>query len=276
MASASFSQNAVGALFINHGGGPMPVLGQDEELVQRLRQHVDADLGGVAPPAIILVSAHYRNRHPAACSAAKPRMIYDYGGFPPESYKFQYPAPGHSDLANRIVERMRAGGLTSAQADESWGFDHGTFVPLMIMFPKAEVPVVPVSVTADDEDAATNLAIGEALQPFVDEGALVIGSGATFHNFKTLFGSTIPSRTFDDALVDVLSNAAYDAATRKAKLLAWRQLPGSLEYHPQGGADHFLPLLVTAAAAKYRPANIVTRYDGFGARIPYTHFAWRR
>ncbi len=137
---------------------------------------------------------------------------------------------------------MRASGLTSAQADESWGFDHGTFVPLMIMFPKAEVPVVPVSVTADDEDAATNLAIGEALQPFVDEGALVIGSGASFHNREYLHGSNsgqTPSRTFDDALVDVLSNAAYDAATRKAKLLAWRQLPGSLEYHPQGGADHF-------------------------------------
>ena len=96
------------------------------------------------PKAILVVSAHWETRVASVSAATAPAMIYDYSGFPPASYHYQYPAPGKRALADKVVELLRAQGIT-AQLDSVRGFDHGTFVPLMLMYPQADIPVVQLS-----------------------------------------------------------------------------------------------------------------------------------
>ena len=283
VASSTAAVSARGAaLFVNHGGGPMPLLGQQEDVATRLREHVRELYPTLEarPKAIVVVSAHYHKRTPTVLLLENPPMKYDYGGFPPEAYKVQYPAKGNIALGERILGKLKevlaAKGKPAPAGDTAWGFDHGTFVPLMLMFPEADIPVIPVSVQADDTDAETQLLLGEALRPFVQhEGVLVLGSGASFHNFDYLFGNKgkAPS-AFDDALHHVLTDATMDATARREALVNWRSLPGSFEYQPKGGADHFLPLLV-AAAGGYLPASKTWRYvSSFGGQ-PYQHALWQ-
>lgn len=122
------------ALFVNHGGGPLPLLGRQEGIASHLKEVVQKVLP-TPPKAIVVVSAHWESDPIKITSAAHPKMYYDYGGFPPESYEYKYPAPGDPELAARIKELMQKEGVKS-KLDEERGFDHGVFVPLMLMYPK--------------------------------------------------------------------------------------------------------------------------------------------
>src|SRR5689334_4254312 len=117
-------------------------------------------------------------------SGEHPPMLYDYYGFPPESYRITWPAPGDPALAGRVRELLGAAGFESG-ANAERGFDHGTFVPLKLTYPDADVPTVQLSLK-EGLDPAEHIAIGRALAPLRDEGVLIVGSGMTFHNLRTI------------------------------------------------------------------------------------------
>jgi 4,5-DOPA dioxygenase extradiol len=131
-------------LFLSHGGGPLPLLGDagHSEMVENLRFIAAQRLG--KPSAIIVISAHWEEAQPTITSGAAPPLIYDYFGFPDESYHIKYPCPGEPRLAEELQKSLQEAGI-EASLDNKRGFDHGLFVPLKIMYPEADVPCVQLS-----------------------------------------------------------------------------------------------------------------------------------
>lgn len=248
--TASTAARRVPSLFICHGGGPMPLLNDPghDTVVAAWRKHVaDYYTGeGRRPAAIVVISAHYETSGAVRVGgAARPKMLYDYGGFPRESYSIQYPAPGHPELADRMVGMLTAAGI-KAELEPDRPFDHGVFVPLKIMFPDADIPVVPLSVLRS-QDAAEHIKIGRALAALRGEGVLFLGSGSSAHNF----GSTVPKAgtRFNDALTAIITDAALSAADRSAALSRYLELPGVAEAQRPGAAEHLTPLFTTLGTA---------------------------
>src|SRR5690606_15330538 len=119
---------------------------------------------------------------PTVTTAERPPMLYDYSGFPPESYRVTWPARGNPALANRVRGLLEKAGSKTA-ADAKRGYDHGTFVPLKLTYPDAEIPTVQLSLKTG-LDPAEHLAMGRALAPLRDEGVFIVGSGMSFHNMR--------------------------------------------------------------------------------------------
>ena len=239
--------------FISHGGGPWPWL---EDWRQRLKNlevslaNMQAEIGET-PKAVLMVSGHWEGPDFAVMSSAKPPMVYDYYGFPPETYSIVYPAPGAPELAKRTQDLLQKAGLPT-HLDAERGFDHGTFAPAAIMYPKADVPMFQVSLKAG-YDPAAHFALGRALAPLRDEGVLIVGSGLSYHNLR-LFGpgAREPSTAFDTWLNGVMMEAP---GKRTADLMAWEKAPFARVCHPQ--EDHFAPLFAAVGAAEADTASRV-------------------
>lgn len=236
-------------LFIPHGAGPCFFMdwnppGTWDRMAAFLRGV--ADSLPRAPRAIVLVSGHWLEPGFSVTGHARPPLIYDYHGFPPHTYELTYPAPGDPALAERIAQLSGQHGAP-VRIDPERGFDHGVFIPLKLMFPKADVPVVQLSLRRD-LDPAAHLAIGRALAPLRDEGVLVIGSGMSFHNMR---GYGDPRYTPLAAKFDAWLTAAVasDPPRREAMLRDWTSAPHARDSHPPRGEEHLLPLLVAAGAA---------------------------
>jgi aromatic ring-opening dioxygenase catalytic subunit (LigB family) len=245
-------------IFISHGGGPCFWMDFPEPFgphaFDRLRDYLAGLLASLPerPKAILVVSAHWEEAAPTVGAAAAPGMIYDYYGFPAHTYQLQYPAPGAPQLARRVQELLGAAGV-EARADPQRGFDHGVFVPMLIVDPPAEIPVATLSLQ-QDRSPSLHLAIGAALKPLRDEGVLILGSGNSFHNLRTFFdGQTGASQAFDDWLTEAVETT--DPAARSKKLIGWEKAPNARLCHPR--EEHLLPLMVIAGAAG----------DDAGARI---------
>ncbi|MDI4639994.1 dioxygenase [Rhodoblastus acidophilus] len=194
------------------------------------------------PSAILIMSAHFETARPTFEKGAHPGMIYDFGGFEPELYQMAYPAPGAPALAQQAFELARAANLDAALS-EGRGYDHGTWIPLKVMFPHADIPVATLSVQPR-ENGAHHFALGRALSPLRDEGVLIIGSGSATHNLRAFFGGedTPPwALTFNEWLHDRIE--AGDAAA----IAAWEQGPDALRNHPT--PEHYLPLPFAFGAA---------------------------
>ena len=116
-------------LFLCHGGGPLPLIGKQPELIATWRDHATQFFSQQPPKAILIISAHYQTDQVHVCTNLKPHMIYDYTGFPPETYKFQYPANGCPAVAHKAAELIKAAGISCVE-DASYGYDHGVFVPI--------------------------------------------------------------------------------------------------------------------------------------------------
>jgi aromatic ring-opening dioxygenase catalytic subunit (LigB family) len=200
---------------------------------------------GVTPKAVLMISAHWEEDEFTLMSSARPPMIYDYGGFPDYTYHLHYDAPGDPALAARARMLIESAGIP-ARLDADRGFDHGAFTPLNVIYPKADVPVVQLSLKTG-LDPQTHLAMGRVIAPLRDEGVLIVGSGLSYHNLRQFFspGAYRPSREFDAWL----SGAVLDgAAADRAKLLTnWEAAPSARAAHPR--AEHLLPLMVAAGAA---------------------------
>lgn len=266
--------------FLTHGGGPWPVI--DTALPGRPdgeRAALRAHLGGVhrllpaTPKALVVVSAHWEAVVPTVMSSAQPPMFFDYGGFSSAAYELSWPAPGSPALADR-VRRLLAGSGFSTAEDRTRGFDHGTFVPLMLAFPGADVPVVQLSLIAG-LDAKEHLRMGRALEPLRDEGVLVVGTGNSFHNMGALRaairGEPSTARedatTFDEWLRIAVTGAP---ATRDELLGRWQDAPSGRQAHPR--EEHLLPLMVVAGAAG-TDAGVVTWSGTFaGMKVTSFHF----
>jgi 4,5-DOPA dioxygenase extradiol len=247
-------------VFINHGGGPLPLLGKQPDLVKNMKEVIRNILPKKPPSAIVVLSAHWESNPISITSSPQPSMLFDYSGFPPETYEYEYPAPGDPDLALRIRDLLWHQGLSS-RLDDDRGFDHGVFVPLMIMYPAANIPVVQVSLDAS-LDSNKNMEIGRALSPLREDNILILGSGYSFHNMSAFFNpsqKTIKgSKDFNLWLKSTLLLADEDAesmtlAERKKHfdnrikaLENWEQAPGARISHPR--EEHLLPLFMVAAA----------------------------
>jgi aromatic ring-opening dioxygenase catalytic subunit (LigB family) len=188
-------------------------------------------------------------------------MLYDYYGFPEHTYQLQYPAPGSPEVAARVVEALATAGLPAA-TEHARGYDHGVFVPFMLVAPEATIPVVPLSLVAG-LDPAQHIAVGRALAPLRNEDILIVGSGMSFHNLRALYGGAdvlARSSRFDAWLNDAVTGAA---PARDAKLTAWASAPEARFAHPR--EEHLLPLMVAAGAAEGEPAQRVYHNDVMGA-----------
>jgi aromatic ring-opening dioxygenase catalytic subunit (LigB family) len=236
-------------VYIPHGGGPWPFVEmglskQDVDTLAGYLRGLRTDLP--APKALLVISAHWEADVPTVMTAAQPPMLYDYYGFPPASYEIQWPAPGSPDLAARVRSLLDAAGIASAE-DSTRGFDHGTFIPLKLTYPDANIPTIQLSLNGS-LDPATHIAIGRALAPLRDEGVLIIGSGMSFHNLRAIFGRDPKSAAMSDAFDAWLGETVTgDAASRDARLTEWTKAPAARACHPR--EEHLLPLMVIAGAA---------------------------
>mgnify|MGYP002777721176 CR=1 FL=1 len=256
--------------FIPHGGGPWPFvdLGMPRAEVEALAGYLRslAALPPTKPEALLVVSAHWEERVPTVMTAERPPMLYDYYGFPPESYTITWPAPGHPRLAARVQELLGAAGIASA-ADGSRGFDHGTFVPLKLTYPAAEVPTIQLSLK-HGLDPAEHLAIGRALAPLRDEGVLIVGSGMSYHNLREFFRSDgRTAETFDAWLSEAAVQAPEE---RDRRLVRWAEAPAARRAHPR--EEHLLPLMVIAGAAGEDRGAVAYRGTMLGNRLSGYHF----
>lgn len=235
-------------LFIPHGGGPWPFV----ELPAFDRAEVDALAGFLrglptrlpTPRAVLVITAHWLAPRPTVGTAARPPMLFDYYGFPPESYRLSWPAPGDPALAAQVRGLLTQAGI-DVDADDERGFDHGTFIPMMLMDPDASLPTVQLSLQ-QDLDPAMHLAIGRALAPLRDEGVLIVGSGMSYHDLRGFFTrSGGPASERFDAWLQQAATAAQ--AEREQALCDWERAPAARSAHPH--EDHLLPLMVAAGAA---------------------------
>jgi len=235
-------------LFIPHGAGPCFFM--DWNPADAWNRTSDF-LKGVAatlparPKAIVLVSGHWLAPAFTATSSAKPSLIYDYYGFPAHTYELRYPPPGEPQLASRIATLLNQNQMPASE-NTSRGLDHGAFIPLKLMFPDADIPVIQLSLR-QDFDPAAHIQAGRALAPLRDEGVLIIGSGMSFHNMRGYgdprFGPI--SDRFDQWLVDAVQ---APQAERDQALTAWADAPGARLCHPPRAEEHLLPLMVAAGA----------------------------
>jgi aromatic ring-opening dioxygenase catalytic subunit (LigB family) len=204
------------------------------------------------PRGIVLVSGHWEMPQFSVTAAAKPELIFDYGGFPPHTYQLRHDAPGDPVLADHVRALLSEAGIESL-SDPVRGWDHGVFIPMKLIDPDAAIPIVQLSLRRG-LDPAAHMAVGEALAPLRREGILLIGSGMSFHNMRgygdARFGPV--SDQFDDWLTTTLESAASD---RGDQLKQWAAAPGGRLSHPR--EEHLAPLFVVAGAAPGEPGRKV-------------------
>ncbi len=252
--------------FISHGGGPWPWMkkemgGEFDELEKSLEK-IPRELGAT-PEAVLVISGHWEAAEPTVMAHPTPPMLYDYGGFPEHTYEVRYPAPGSPRLADRVRDLLQGAGF-AARLDTERGFDHGTFVPLFIMYPKAEVPVVQLSLKKG-YDPQEHWDMGVALAPLRSEGILLVGSGLSYHNLRE-FGpeGKAASEEFDAWLFETLKE--MDSGERRRRLFGWSQAPSARKAHPR--EDHLIPLMVALGAAENHPAERIYHQTGiFGGIV---------
>ena len=226
------------ALFVSHGS---PSLTLEPVPARDFLSGLGREIG--RPKAILAVSAHWETAVPEVGGAETPETIHDFFGFPEALYRLRYPAPGSPELAARAAQRL--GGFGAA-VDRTRGLDHGIWAPLRLMYPEADIPVVPLSVQPR-LGPEHHLAMGRALAPLREEGVLVMATGAATHNLRDfgrypLDGEPPPyARAFDSWLSDVLERNDEKA------LVNWKtEAPEARRNHPSD--EHFLPVIVAYGA----------------------------
>lgn len=232
--------NRMPSLFVSHGAPTFAIEpAQAGPLLARLGRELPR------PRAVLVLSPHWITRGVQVTTATQPETIHDFGGFPEELYRIEYPAPGAPDVARRAIELLDAGGW-QASANGSRGLDHGAWVPMRHLFPDADVPVLQVSMP-HTLDGAGALRLGATLAPLADEGVLIVGSGSITHNlyeFRQHIGA--PAAPYATEFVQWARRAvqAHDDASLVDYL---RSAPHAQRAHPT--PDHYLPLPFAAGAA---------------------------
>lgn len=257
------------AVYLPHGGGPWPFvdLGFDRGQLSLLSDYLRGLRDIARPRALVVISAHWEEPVPTVMSSPRPPMLYDYYGFPPEAYEITWPAPGDPALAARVRELLGAAGIESAENRER-GFDHGTFVPLKLTYPDADVPTVQLSLK-QGLDPAEHLAIGRALRPLRAEGVMIIGSGSSYHNMRGFRSASARAQSipFDEWLRETV---ALPPEERDARLTAWDSAPNARLCHPR--EEHLLPLMVIAGAGGDDRGTVPYANELMGVRMSAAHF----
>jgi 4,5-DOPA dioxygenase extradiol len=230
------------SVYVSHGS---PMMAIEPSAARDFLSGFGNTLG--RPRAIVVASAHFESTQPLVTADARPEMIYDFGGFPEALYRIVYPAPGDPELAKQVAGLMDAAGLAPALVEHR-GFDHGTWVPLRLLYPQADIPVVQISVQPQ-LGAAHHYQLGRALAPLREDDILLIGSGSATHNLMQFFrGNHAPGDASPPWVVD-FEEWIRDKAERGAvdDLVNYRaRAPHARENHPT--EEHFLPFHVALGA----------------------------
>jgi aromatic ring-opening dioxygenase catalytic subunit (LigB family) len=261
------------AVFVPHGGGPWPFVEipafDDPVGAPALKRYLQsvAQLPPAPPKALLVISAHWEAPVPTVMSGAQPPLFFDYYGFPPEAYTLTWPAPGSPELAARVRQLLEGAGFASAE-DPVRGFDHGTFVPLKLAYPEAQVPVVQLSLI-EGLDPEAHLRMGRALSPLRSEGIFIVGSGMTYHNLRRFLdpAARAIAERFDEWL---RMTATLPEVERDAQLIAWKRAPDARDAHPR--EEHLIPLHVIAGAAGSDRGSVAYNETYLGLRLSAYHF----
>jgi aromatic ring-opening dioxygenase catalytic subunit (LigB family) len=244
-------------LFIPHGAGPcffMPWTRGPADTWDKTAAWLKGLVAELPerPKAILVISGHWEEPVFTVGSSARPPLIFDYYCFPEETYRLTFDAPGSPALAARVRELLGAAGFPTAE-DAGRGYDHGVFVPLKLVTPEADIPVVQLSLRAD-LDPQAHLAAGRALARLRDEGVLIVGSGMSWHNMRGFSPAfTAKSERFDAWLGEAMA----DPAGRDEAIRHWDRGPYAREAHPR--EEHLAPLFVAAGAAEGEPGRLAFR-----------------
>mmetsp|Transcript_2978 Transcript_2978/g.7266 ORF Transcript_2978/g.7266 Transcript_2978/m.7266 type:complete len:272 (+) Transcript_2978:138-953(+) len=256
MTTTSSSRQPV--LFLSHGAGPAFYMEDEgrwkgvgrQSAWNRFLEGYGEQIGKNVR-ALLVISAHWECERPTVLAREKHTLLFDYYGFPSATYQLEWEARGDLELATQLAEL-----LGGAPLERERGLDHGVFVPLKRVFPRADIPVVQLSMLSS-MSAEEHLRLGEALAPLRDQGVLIVGSGMATHN---LLGTGTPaaSTAFNKWLRELLSDPRHSAEERRRALAEWERLaPHARLAHPR--EDHLIPVHVAAAAAGYSSATVI--YD---------------
>ena len=238
------SLNKIGnIIYFSHGGGPLPILGDPghakmiafmKQLPQRIKK----------PDTVIVISAHWEEAVPTIIGNESPPLFYDYYGFPEEAYEIEYPVPGNPELAAKVKKLLDESGIQSKITNER-GFDHGLFIPLKMMWPVPDIPMIQISLIRG-LNPQEHISLGNALRPLLEEDILVIGSGFSFHNMRAFRfdNSNTPdpgNDQFQEWLIEVCTGR-HSKAEREQSLIDWEKVPNARYCHPR--EEHLLPLHV--------------------------------
>lgn len=235
-------------LFVPHGAGPCFFMDwEPADTWSRMADWLRAvpERLGARPKAVLVVSGHWEAPAFTVNAQAAPPLLYDYTGFPPHTYELAYPIQGSPQLAAQVQALLGAAGFAT-EAEHARGLDHGVFIPMKVIYPRADLPIVQLSLRRG-LDPAEHLAMGRALAPLRREGVLIIGSGMSFHNMRRF--------RFDDSALDpdsvrfdewLTETVALPPPMREQRLTDWAAAPGGRASHPR--EEHLLPLHVVAGA----------------------------
>lgn len=306
-------------LFLSHGGGPSWFLNAPSpshflygmDATSPTRAHMAALLDRLYPPGgpprpstIVVVSAHWEGPSPGAVETlATDHLLYDYHGFPPETYALRYDCPTDAALAGSIATTVREAGIAAEVHAGRRGWDHGVFIPLAVVAPAASIPVVQVSLVGG-LDAAAHLRLGEALAPLRGAGVLLVASGQSTHNLRALMGpgggagggggAVLPwaarfQAWLDDTVAGTVGgspegkqeegrdaaadgDAVAETIRRRAALVGWAAAPDARTAHPR--EEHLMPLLVAVGAAGGGRGEKL--WGGWAARhLSLASYVWR-
>jgi 4,5-DOPA dioxygenase extradiol len=206
------------------------------------------------PEAVLVLSPHWITRGVQVATAANPETIHDFGGFPEELYRIQYPAPGSTEIAMRALELLNADGWQAVPNNE-YGLDHGAWVPVRHLYPDADVPVFQVSMP-HTLDGASAVKLGRSLAPLADEGVLIVGSGSITHNLREIFGgASADGPNYSHEFVAWARNAvkSHDENALANYLLS---APHARRAHPT--PEHYLPLpFAFGASDRNAPVTVI-------------------
>jgi 4,5-DOPA dioxygenase extradiol len=227
-------------IFISHGAPTLPF---EDVAARRFLEGLSALMP--RPRAILVVSAHWETRTPTLNAVARNCTIHDFSGFPAELYRLQYPAPGDPELAERVSDLLGQAGLPTA-INRQRGLDHGAWVPLMLAWPQADIPVLQLSVQGN-LGPGHHLEVGRALAPLTEDDVLIAGSGSFTHDLSSWRGQAgMAEPEWVTQFADWIDLALVGGRT--CDLLAYRQLaPHAVRNHPT--EEHLLPLFVSLGAA---------------------------
>jgi 4,5-DOPA dioxygenase extradiol len=243
------------SIFVSHGA---PTIVLDGSPANRFLAGLGERLG--RPSAIVVATAHWTTRVPTLSAAPSPATIHDFGDFDPRLFEMRYPAPGAPALAAQAADALRAAGLPVA-IDVARGFDHGVWTPLMLMYPRAEIPVVSLSVQPQ-MSPAHHIAVGRALRALTSQDVLVIGSGAATHDLRRFRGARLDAPEADDVrLFAEWLNDATTAGDEAALSAIWDTAPGAHAQHPS--PEHLMPFHVAFGAGDGR-GHRLHRSTSFG------------
>jgi aromatic ring-opening dioxygenase catalytic subunit (LigB family) len=261
--------------YIPHGGGPCffmePMPGMPADTWKRMEVYLRSIATTLPqrPKAALVISAHWECERATLLSESDHTLLYDYYGFPEHTYELRYPAHGSPQLAARVRELLAAAGMESEEEHER-GLDHGVFIPFMLIFPEADIPIVQLSLL-HDLDPARHIALGRALAPLRNEGVLIVGSGMSYHNLRELLKAGAQddpaAREFDDWLSAAVSAPAGE---RERLLLNWDATVAARICHPR--SEHLIPLMVVAGAAAGDAGYIDYRDSILGKQVSAFRF----